>query len=129
MGLPRWRGPGTKRPGISGFETRRTCHQLTHYCICRDDLPRGTLAAQLLHAAGESSPGDLPTGTIAVALAAKSEDHLVFLEEKLRRLAIPHKAIREPDAPWNGALMAIGIQPVADRNKVKKITSGLPLLK
>jgi hypothetical protein len=51
------------------------------------------------------------------------------LEEKLRRLCIPHAAIREPDAPWNGALMAIGIEPVVDRNTVKKVTSSLKLLK
>lgn len=129
MGLPLAGASKTKHLGAFGFDSRQSRHPLTHYCICRQDLPLGTLAAQLLHAAGESSPGDLPTGTIAVALGAKSEDHLVFLEEKLRRLAIPHKAIREPDAPWNGALMAIGIEPVADRNQVKKITSGLPLLK
>jgi hypothetical protein len=51
------------------------------------------------------------------------------LEEKLRRLSIPHRAIREPDAPWNGALMAIGIEPVTDRNILKKVTSSLPLLR
>lgn len=112
-----------------GFETRRARHSLTHYCILRKDLPLGTLAAQLIHAAGESSPGELPSHTYAVALAARNEKHLEFLEEKLRRLAIPHVAIREPDAPWDGALMAIGICPVADRNQVKKVTSSLPLLK
>jgi peptidyl-tRNA hydrolase len=102
---------------------------LTHYCLVRQDLPRGVLAAQLIHAAGESSPGGLPENTFAVALAAKSEEHLLHLEEKLRRLSIPHAAIREPDAPWDGALMAIGLAPVADRNQVKKVTSSLPLLR
>jgi len=121
---------GLSTPGTSGFETRSARHPLTHYCILRQDLPLGTLAAQLIHAAGESSQGDLlPNNTYAVALAAKSEDHLIFLEDKLRRLSIPHVAIRESDAPWNGALMAIGIQPVADRNQLKKVTSSLPLLK
>jgi hypothetical protein len=62
-------------------------------------------------------------------LAAKNEDHLERLEAKLRRFSIPHAAIREPDAPWNGALMAIGIEPVADRNTLKKVTSSLKLLK
>lgn len=82
-----------------------------------------------MHAAGESVQEKLPPNTFAVALAAKSEEHLGFLEDKLRRLSIPHVAIREPDAPWNNALMAIGILPVADRAQLKKVTSGLPLLK
>jgi len=144
MGPPQRRGLGGKLSEGSGFETRRTCQPeevanssetrrvrqfSTHYCIIRKDLPLGVLAAQLIHAAGESSPGNLPDNTHAVALAAKSEEHLLFLEAKLRRLSIPHKAIREPDAPWNGALMAIGIEPVADRNQVKKVTSSLPLLR
>lgn len=128
MGLPRVGASEGKHLEAFGFDSRQTRH-LTHYCILRQDLPLGTLAAQLIHAAGESTEGDLPPNTHAVALAAKGEEHLVFLEEKLRRLSIPHVAIREPDAPWNGALMAIGIRPVADRNQVKKVTSSLPLLK
>lgn len=111
-----------------GFDTRQTRH-LTHYCILRRDLPTGAQAAQLVHAAGESSPGDLPPNTHAVVLAAKSEEHLAFLESKLRRFSIPHAAIREPDAPYNGALMAIGIEPVADRKLVKKVTGNLPLFR
>jgi len=73
--------------------------------------------------------GGISSGTFAVALAAKSEAHLEFLEDKLRQHAIPHVAIREPDAPYHNALMAIGILPVADRAQLKKVTSGLPLLK
>lgn len=129
MGPPQRRGLEGKHLEGSGFETRRACHPLTHYCILRADLPFGAQAAQLIHAAGESAPGDLPSGTYAVALAARSEEHLKFLEEKLRRFSIPHVAVREPDPPYNGALMAIGIKPVADRNQVKKVTSSLPLLK
>jgi len=101
----------------------------THYCIIRRDLPLGDFAAQLIHAAGESAGGDLPKNTFAVALAARDEHHLEFIEAKLRRLSIPHHAIREPDAPWNGALMAIGLPPVADRSTVKKVTKGLQLIK
>jgi hypothetical protein len=121
-----WTEPGSKQPGNNGFDSRRARH---HYVIARRDLPVGVLAAQIIHAAGESSPGDLPTGTIAVALGAKSESHLGFIEAKLRRSSIPHRAIREPDAPWNGALMAIGIHPVEDREPLRKVTSGLPLIK
>ncbi|MEM9462699.1 MAG: hypothetical protein AAGF11_51600 [Myxococcota bacterium] len=100
----------------------------THYCIVRADLPRGVLAAQLIHAAGESSPGSLPSGTRAVALAARDEAHLRSIEQCLVRLGIEHRAIREPDPPWCGALMAIGLMPVSDRTKVRKATRRLPLL-
>ena len=86
------------------------------------------IGAQLVHAAGESSPGQLPDGTTAVVLGAKGVAHLEHLERKLLRLDIPHQSIREPDAPWNGELMAIGILPVEDRELVKPVTAGLRLL-
>lgn len=97
--------------------------------IVREDLPRGTLAAQIVHAAGESSPGDLPTNTFAVALAARDEAHLQEIERQLVARKIPHRAIREPDAPWSNALMAIGVVPVFDRAVVKPVTGSLALLK
>ena len=125
-----WTGPRPKPPGNCGFDSRQVCQgPLTHYCIIREDLPLGVLAAQLTHAAGESSPGSLPKNTTAVVLAAKNEAHLEFVEAKLRRLAIPHHAIREPDSPWNEALMSIGIPPVEDRTTIRKAVSSLPLLK
>lgn len=102
---------------------------MTHYCVVRGDLPRGVLAAQLIHAAGESSPGELPDGTHAVALEARSLEELQTIESKLKERGIPHQAIREPDAPWDGELMAIGIEPVEDRCVLKKVTSSLPLLR
>jgi hypothetical protein len=97
--------------------------------VVRNDLPRGVLAAQLIHAAGESSPGSLPDGTFAVALGARDLDELETLERKLLDAGLPHVAVREPDEPWGGALMAIGIRPVEDRSVLKKMTSSLPLLK
>lgn len=130
MGLPRWRGPESKQLGSSGFESRRACHQpLTHCVIVREDLPRGTLAAQIIHAAGESSPGGLPTNTYAIALAARDEAHLALIEQELLERQIPHCAVREPDAPWSDALMAIGIVPLVDRAIVKPVTRSLRLLK
>lgn len=96
--------------------------------IVRRDLPIGTLAAQIIHAAGESSPGNLPEDTFAVALAVDSELQLLSIEQKLKSKNIPHAAIREPDAPWLGQLMAIGIAP-CDRSLVRKEVGHLPLLK
>lgn len=97
--------------------------------IVRGDLPRGTLAAQVVHAAGESSPGRLPPGTRAVVLAVRDVARLEQLERDLTRLAIPHHAIREPDPPYFGALMAIGVVPVADRKGVQQVTGRLSLLR
>jgi len=61
-------------------------------------------------------------------LAVRSEAELAVLERKLQRAGIPHVAIREPDAPYNGALTAIGLVPVEDRSTVKRFLSSLPLL-
>lgn len=122
--LPDWSETGSNQPGNSGFESRRT-----HYCIVRADLPKGVLAAQLVHAAGESSPGDLSETTFAVVLAASDRAHLENIEKALCSREIPHKSIREPDSPWNGALMAIGICPIEDRSIVQPVTGRLPLLR
>jgi peptidyl-tRNA hydrolase len=91
-------------------------------------LPLGVLCAQITHAAGESSLGNLPENTHAVVLAASDQAKLLALERKLIEAEIPHKAIREPDDPWNGQLMAIGINPTY-RHLVKKFVSNLPLLR
>lgn len=81
-----------------------------------------------VHAAGESSPGDLPENTHAVVLAAESAAVLTSVQSRLARADIAHVAIREPDAPWNGALMAIGVAP-GRKEVLRKFLSSLPLLK
>lgn len=86
----------------------------------------GTLAAQLVHAAGETGP--VEPGTHAVVLSAKDEKHLLRIEHQLSRHQIKHHSIREPDSPWNGELMAIGLYPTSDRGSVKPITKKLRLL-
>jgi peptidyl-tRNA hydrolase len=101
---------------------------LVHYVVVRDDLPRGLLAAMVVHAAGESSPGNLAAGTHAVVLAAKDEATLRAAAERLTRAGIQHVCIDEPDAPYDGALMAIGVLP-ARKEVVRKALSSLPLLR
>ena len=98
---------------------------LTHYVIVRSDLPFGVAVAQTIHAAGESF-GQVPEGTYAVALAARNEGHLALIEQKLNDAGIPHHAVREPDR--NNELMAIGLQPVADRTVVRCVVGRLRLL-
>lgn len=85
------------------------------------------LAAQLIHAAGESSPGDLPEGTIAIALSSSYES-LLELEQKLLKNNIPHKSIREPDPPFYGEIMAIGVFPDSGE-KLRKYFSQFPLVR
>jgi hypothetical protein len=81
----------------------------------------------ILHAAAESATGTVP-GTYAVALSAPNEESLLQLESKLLWERIPHSAFREPDPPYNGALMAIGINPVEDRRIVRRFLKGFPLV-
>jgi len=142
---------------------------LWHICIVRRDLPRGVLAAQLIHAAGESSLGRIPHGarkegaeprralersdrgygarkegaeprralersdrgycTHAVALAARDEQQLEAVARRLAYERIEHVTIREPDPPWCGALMAIGLVPVPRQTKPLEALRRLELLR
>ena len=99
---------------------------LHHYCILRKDLDIGALAAQLLHAAGESNPG----GLHSFAVALWSND-LEVIEAKLIEAEIPHASIRESDPPFYGELVAIGIHPCIrkENKKLRQIVAGLSLIK
>jgi hypothetical protein len=59
-------------------------------------------------------------------LAAADEASLLAIEDKLLRHGVEFVSIREPDAPWNGQLMTIGIKP-QPREKIRKLLSNLPL--
>jgi hypothetical protein len=102
---------------------------LYHYVVVRRDLPHGVQVAQVIHAAGESSPGNLPEATHAVALHAKDEAQLLKIERALHEAGFQFKAIREPDAPWSGALMAIGLSPVTRSPTLRQLLGKLPLVK
>lgn len=94
----------------------------------RRDIPRGAQFAQLIHAAGESSPR-VASGTYAVALAARDELQLEELALLLREAEVKFVEVREPDAPYCGALMALGLEPTQHRKPIQKITGQLSLLK
>ena len=85
--------------------------------------------AQTIHAAGESSPGNLPQTTHAIALHARDEAQLLELEQRLVYAGIEFVAIREPDAPFFNQLMAIGISPQVRSSTLKKATSSFPLVR
>lgn len=97
--------------------------------IVRADLPLGFLAAQVVHAAGESVIETPPEGTYAIVLAVPDVRALLDVRNALERHGVHHKLICEPDAPWNGAPTAIGLEPTRDRRKVRKVLGRLPLLK
>lgn len=89
----------------------------------------GVILAQVVHAAGESAQNTtVPPNTHAVVLAVPDEQSLLLVEAKLLHHNIQFAAIREPDAPWNGQLMTIGIKP-QPRAKLRKLLANLPLYK
>lgn len=102
--------------------------KLHHYCIIRKGLPVGVIAAQLVHAAGESNPEG--KHSYSVVLCA-NKDKLEIIESKLKNLGVSHVSVRETDAPYNGELLAIGINPFVKENnpKLKQVVKRLSLLK
>lgn len=98
---------------------------LSHYCIVRGDLEHGPRAAYLVHAAGESSPGNLPEDTRAVALQARDEAHVAELVDALTAAGVDHVPILEDD----GHLYAIGIRPAHDLARIRRVCSSLPLVR
>lgn len=85
------------------------------------------MAAQLIHSAGESSPGNLPGGTHAIALTARDSAHLAEISEKLKVNGVSHVPIVENCPPYRGELLAIGVVP-APRSALKRYFSSLPLV-
>jgi hypothetical protein len=90
-------------------------------------LPRGVLAAMVVHATGESVHQTHPDGCYAVVLAGVPEQ-LQDLERRLRAACVSHRTIIEADGPFLGQVLAIGITP-ASRDLVRPFVSSLPLLK
>lgn len=105
---------------------------LYHYGIVRADLPTITQTVQLYHAAGESSPGKLPKGTFARVLQVADEAALKAIGWELFRAGVKIAMVFEPDEPWNGQLMAIGVEPVLggtlEYSRVRKILQPLDRL-
>jgi hypothetical protein len=97
-----------------------------HYVIVRADLPLGVMVAQTIHAAGESGPA--VHGTHAIALAATNERALGRVADQLTEAGINHVQIREPDAPWLGQLMAIGIPPTSHNTTIHRVVRRLQLI-
>ena len=82
----------------------------------------------MVHAAGESSPGNLSPGTNAVVLDAGDENGLEAVAVRLQKAGVAFVRIEEPDAPHNGALMALGVVP-GRKEALRRHLSSLPLLR
>lgn len=87
------------------------------------------MAAQIVHAAGESTETEIEPGTNAVVLAARDEIELRQIAGRLAKAGVKHCLIQEIDPPWSGQCTAIGCMPTRDRKALRKILSSLPLLK
>lgn len=107
---------------------------MIHYLLVRRDLPFGVTLAQLAHAAADSMSkwindssyascsltrncwvtGPKTSGMTVVVLGVKNERILKNWERKFQKRynrILTFTSVREPDAPWNGQLMAIGVHP------------------
>jgi hypothetical protein len=51
------------------------------------------------------------------------------LSQQLAADGVPHWLVREPDPPWNGAAMAIGIVPAVRTPTLRRALGRLPLLR
>lgn len=80
----------------------------------------------LVHAAGESSPGDLPSDTYAVVLAVPDEVSLAREADRLEARGVALVRIHEPER--NNELMALGLRP-ARKEALRRHLSCLPLLR
>jgi hypothetical protein len=94
----------------------------------RDDLPRGVLAVNILHAAGESAAGRVDCRTNGVVLSAKNEIELKVFAERCEAKGLRVTPIQETEGPFEGQLMALGIHP-DDGREARRWLSSVPLLR
>lgn len=63
-----------------------------------------------------------------MVLVVPGEADIALLADKLDAAGVPHVRVEEPDAPWLGALMAIGLVP-GRKEVLRRHVSSLPLLR
>ncbi len=95
---------------------------LSHYVLIRRDLPAGIQLAYVVHAAGESVKGPVPSGSRAVVLAVPDEGALQVYAQALERAGVQHTTIVEDET-----LYSIGLEPTAETDQIQRILSALPL--
>jgi hypothetical protein len=82
----------------------------------------------IVHAVGESLDATHAPETYACVLAARDGEHLAAEADRLEAAGVTLVRVREPDTPYNGALMAVGIRPTR-KGDLRRHTSSLPLLR
>jgi hypothetical protein len=93
---------------------------LTHYIVCRRDVPLGVALAMTTHAAGESASlyrdplGRGFRGARTVVLGVKSEKDLRKVAKRLQDKDVEFTVMHEYDPPYGGQAMAIGLVPTTD---------------
>jgi hypothetical protein len=80
----------------------------------------------IVHAAGESGPSI--EGTYAVVLTAPDEAALRAVRARLQLARVDFVSVTEPDPPWCGQLMALGLIPKR-KEVLRRLVSSLPLLR
>lgn len=84
----------------------------------------GVCAAQAAHAATECLLiGDVPVpgDTSVCVLEAETAASLEMLHVALEKAGVRHVIIREPDEPYRGSAVAVGLPPVDDRDTVRPL--------
>ncbi len=82
--------------------------------------------AQLTHAAGESSDGNLNPGTYAVVLGVENERLLRRLARNLEAVKEPVHRVVESHGEYSGQLMALGLSP-GPKSVRGRFLSNIPL--
>lgn len=102
---------------------------LYHYILVRKDLPFAVQMVNVAHAAGESVvEAPIPSTTRAVILHVADEKELLKYVEIIKQKNFSHVLIKEPDEPYNGAAMALGLTPSNRRNALRRVFYHLKLV-
>lgn len=90
---------------------------------------RGVAAVQAAHVAAESIRC-LPVSneTIVRVLAARDTDELRALSARLKELGIHHVLNTEPDPPYKGVCVALGVEPM-EEDRIKPLMAGLKVFR
>lgn len=63
-----------------------------------------------------------------MVLTVPDEESLRRIAERLESAGVRHVQIKEPDAPWRGAMMALGVAP-GRKEGLRQHFASLPLLR
>lgn len=97
-----------------------------HYVVLHQSLAKlaGAAASQAIHAATESLRSlPVPEDTHAAILEADTSEDLASLADGIAAAGFKVAVIREPDAPYNGAITAVACEPF-ERDRIRGLFDG-----